>query len=281
MPRAALFPTGFADEPRRDHDVRRRRRARVLRRAEPRVDHRRLPARARRRRRLPPQRPRPSRGRSLHATRRPPRARRQRHGVLDGRRPRRPRRARRAVRDAKARCSSSTRPTRCSAPSSTLPPTPTCCASARCRRRSARSAASSPGPTRYVELVENLARPYIFTTAPTPADTRPRPSPRCGCVRSPEGDALVARLRALVDRLRPGHPSPIVPFVFGDEETHAARVRRAARAAACSSPRSGRRRSRPERRGCASRCPPHTPTTRSTCSRTRSTRSAPSCRRPR
>ena len=26
------------------------------------------------------------------------------------------------------------------------------------------------GPTRYIELVENLSRPYIFTTAPTPAD---------------------------------------------------------------------------------------------------------------
>ena len=33
-----------------------------------------------------------------------------------------------------------------------------------------------------------------------------------------EGDGLVAHLRALVDRLRPGHPSPIVPFVFGEEE---------------------------------------------------------------
>ena len=38
-------PHRFRDEPRRDHDVRRRRRARVLRRAQPRVDHRRLPPR--------------------------------------------------------------------------------------------------------------------------------------------------------------------------------------------------------------------------------------------
>jgi 7-keto-8-aminopelargonate synthetase-like enzyme len=36
-------------------------------------------------------------------------------------------------------------------------------------------------------------------------------------LRAPEGDALVARLRAHVERVRPGHPSPIVPFVIGDE----------------------------------------------------------------
>lgn len=73
------------------------------------------------------------------------------------------------------------------------------------------------GPARYVDLVENLARPYIFTTAPTPADTAAALA-ALQVLRSPEGDALVAHLRALVDRLRPGHPSPIVPFVFGEEE---------------------------------------------------------------
>jgi 8-amino-7-oxononanoate synthase len=72
------------------------------------------------------------------------------------------------------------------------------------------------GPTRYIELVENLARPYIFTTAPTPADTAAALAAlRVLC--APEGDVLVARLRALVDRIRLGHPSPIVPFVIGDE----------------------------------------------------------------
>ena len=74
------------------------------------------------------------------------------------------------------------------------------------------------GPARYVELVENLARPYIFTTAPTPADAAAALA-ALRVLRSPEGDALVARLRALVERLRPGHPSPIVPFLFGEEET--------------------------------------------------------------
>jgi 8-amino-7-oxononanoate synthase len=72
------------------------------------------------------------------------------------------------------------------------------------------------GSTRAIELVENLARPYIFTTAPTPADSAAALA-ALRIVRSPEGEALVIRLRAHVDRLRPGHPSPIVPFVCGDE----------------------------------------------------------------
>jgi 7-keto-8-aminopelargonate synthetase-like enzyme len=73
------------------------------------------------------------------------------------------------------------------------------------------------GPRRYVELVENSARPYIFTTAPTPADSAAALA-AVRVVRSPEGEALIARLRANVDRLRPGHPSPILPFMCGEEQ---------------------------------------------------------------
>jgi 7-keto-8-aminopelargonate synthetase-like enzyme len=72
------------------------------------------------------------------------------------------------------------------------------------------------GPERYVELIENQARPYIFTTASTPADAAAALA-ALRVLRAPEGDALVARLRAHVERVRPGHPSPIVPFVIGDE----------------------------------------------------------------
>jgi 8-amino-7-oxononanoate synthase len=72
------------------------------------------------------------------------------------------------------------------------------------------------GPARFVDLVENLARPYIFTTAPTPADTAAALA-ALGVLCSTEGAALVARLRTLVDRIRPDHPSPIIPFVIGDE----------------------------------------------------------------
>jgi 7-keto-8-aminopelargonate synthetase-like enzyme len=73
------------------------------------------------------------------------------------------------------------------------------------------------GPARYVDLIENVGRPYIFTTAPTPADTAATLA-ALRILRSAEGDALVARLRANVDRIRAGHPSPIVPFVCGEED---------------------------------------------------------------
>jgi 8-amino-7-oxononanoate synthase len=72
------------------------------------------------------------------------------------------------------------------------------------------------GPRAYVDLLCNRARPFIFTTAPTPAATAAALA-AVGIVRSAEGEALVARLRHHVDRLRAGHPTPIVPLVLGDE----------------------------------------------------------------
>jgi 8-amino-7-oxononanoate synthase len=69
----------------------------------------------------------------------------------------------------------------------------------------------------FVDLVVNRARPYIFTTAPTPADAAAALA-ALSVLRSPAGDALVARLRAHVERLAPGHPSPIVPVLLGDEQ---------------------------------------------------------------
>ena len=72
------------------------------------------------------------------------------------------------------------------------------------------------GPRTYVDLLCNRARPFIFTTAPTPADTAAALA-ALRVVRSAEGAARVARLRGHVDRLRPGHPTPLVPVVVGDE----------------------------------------------------------------
>lgn len=67
-----------------------------------------------------------------------------------------------------------------------------------------------------VELLVNEARPFIFTTAPTPADAAAALA-ALRIVRSAEGAALVDRLRAHVTRVAPGNPSPIVPIVIGEE----------------------------------------------------------------
>jgi len=72
------------------------------------------------------------------------------------------------------------------------------------------------GPRRYIDLLRNQARPFIFTTAPTPADVAAALA-AVRIVRSDEGAILVARLRTHVERLRPGHPTPIVPVLLGDE----------------------------------------------------------------
>ena len=72
------------------------------------------------------------------------------------------------------------------------------------------------GPRAYVDLLVNSARTFIFTTASSPADAAAALA-ALRIVRSAEGEGLEARLRANVARLRPGHPSPIVPIVLGEE----------------------------------------------------------------
>lgn len=67
-----------------------------------------------------------------------------------------------------------------------------------------------------IDLLVNRARPFIFTTGLTPADAGAGLA-ALRLVRSSEGAALRDRLRAVVDRLAPGHPSPIVPVVLGEE----------------------------------------------------------------
>jgi 8-amino-7-oxononanoate synthase len=73
------------------------------------------------------------------------------------------------------------------------------------------------GPRRYIDLLVNVARPFIFTTAPAPPDVAAA-SAALAVVTGPEGDELRARLRGHIDRLAPGRPAPIVPVVLGDEE---------------------------------------------------------------
>jgi 8-amino-7-oxononanoate synthase len=67
-----------------------------------------------------------------------------------------------------------------------------------------------------IDVIVNRGRPFIFTTAPTPGDTAATLA-ALNVYRSDEGAALRAQLRANIDRVRQGHPSPIVPVVLGDE----------------------------------------------------------------
>lgn len=77
------------------------------------------------------------------------------------------------------------------------------------------------GPARFVELLVNRARPYIFTTATTPADAAAALA-AVAIVDSARGTELRARLAGHVARVagavgRRDHPSPIIPVVIGDE----------------------------------------------------------------
>ncbi|MDQ4057813.1 MAG: 8-amino-7-oxononanoate synthase [Actinomycetota bacterium] len=67
-----------------------------------------------------------------------------------------------------------------------------------------------------VDLLVNRARPFIFTTALSPADAGAALAALM-VLRSDEGRALRARLETLVRRVAPGHKSPIVPLLIGDE----------------------------------------------------------------
>ncbi|MBS1837481.1 MAG: 8-amino-7-oxononanoate synthase [Actinobacteria bacterium] len=72
------------------------------------------------------------------------------------------------------------------------------------------------GPVPIVDLCRNVARSFIFTTASAPADAAAALA-AIGVLRSPDGIRLTDRLRANVELISPGHVSPIVPIVIGEE----------------------------------------------------------------
>lgn len=72
------------------------------------------------------------------------------------------------------------------------------------------------GPRALIDLLVNRARSFIYTTGLSPADT----AAALAALRvyiSARGQQLRARLRELVNRMRPAHPSPIIPFVLGED----------------------------------------------------------------
>ena len=74
------------------------------------------------------------------------------------------------------------------------------------------------GSRRFVELLVNRARSFIFTTAPAPADTAAALA-ALRILRSAEGERLVDRLRGHVTTVAgPAHPSPILAVILGDEQ---------------------------------------------------------------
>jgi 8-amino-7-oxononanoate synthase len=73
------------------------------------------------------------------------------------------------------------------------------------------------GTQAMIDLLVNRARSFIFTTGLSPADAASALA-ALRIVRSDEGATLVAALRTNIDRLRPGHPSPIIPIIVGSEE---------------------------------------------------------------
>lgn len=67
-----------------------------------------------------------------------------------------------------------------------------------------------------IELVLNTARPFIFSTA-TPPPVAAAAAAALAIETGSDGDRLRARLHDNIDRIQPGHPSPIIPVVIGDD----------------------------------------------------------------
>ena len=67
-----------------------------------------------------------------------------------------------------------------------------------------------------IDLLINRARPFIFSTGLTPPDTAAARA-ALAILRSNAGRDLTTRLEHIIHRVKPGHPSPIIPIIIGDE----------------------------------------------------------------
>jgi 8-amino-7-oxononanoate synthase len=73
------------------------------------------------------------------------------------------------------------------------------------------------GSAECIELLVNRARTFIFSTALAPSAAAAAHA-AVDVVDSPEGSDLKRRLRANIDIVKDGHPSPIVPVLVGNEQ---------------------------------------------------------------
>ena len=241
----------------------RRRRRGLLRRAEPRLDHRRLPALARRGLRVPP--PRYGAPRVGAA---PPAARgaapdRDRLGLLDGRRRRAARGDRRAGPASTTRAWSSTRPTppaRSARAAAARSPrrasrARSTCSSARSARRSAPTAPScacerdGPLPRQPGAHAHLLDRACAAGGRRSAGRARAARGTAPASTSSPRNAARSASALAAEGFAVGELAMQIVPLVVGDERAGCGLCRRRS-LAACSPRRSARRRSPPGPRGC-------------------------------
>ena len=72
------------------------------------------------------------------------------------------------------------------------------------------------GTAEFMDLLVNRARPFIFTTASSPADAGAALA-ALRLLRSEEGAHLTRQLRTNVDAIAPGNPSPILAVMVGAE----------------------------------------------------------------
>jgi 8-amino-7-oxononanoate synthase len=75
------------------------------------------------------------------------------------------------------------------------------------------------------DLLVNRARSFIYSTAPPPALAHASLA-SLALIRSAAGDALRQRLRENIELLAPGHPSPVVPRILGENAAALAASRR-------------------------------------------------------